>query len=309
MIMFVLDFGMGSILEYFFFKTNEGDFGGRINQVLKSEADIVVLGSSRAEHHYIPEILSEYTGLRVQNAGFDGQSILFQYGLFCLIIGNFTPRIVVLDLTVFDIIDDNGVSLERLSILLPFKRNSCVRSIIVNRSIFEPLKLMSKTYAFNSMALSIIKFTLFPNVEGSLKRSGYNPLFGKINLDTFRKTKRANMPSKNLRISKLKLNALLNIINIAKEKNILLVFSQSPSWAKIDKKELRSVREVFNGLIKSKKIAYIKIDRENYKGIDNMDYYKDPLHLNHRGAVLYSNIFAERLLGILNSLGMKLCSN
>jgi len=49
--------------------------GGMINSVRKSEADVVILGSSRAKHHYDPDILQDVLGTSVVNAGCDGQEL------------------------------------------------------------------------------------------------------------------------------------------------------------------------------------------------------------------------------------------
>jgi len=48
---------------------------GMINSVRKSEADVVILGSSRAKHHYDPDILQDVLGTSVVNAGCDGQEL------------------------------------------------------------------------------------------------------------------------------------------------------------------------------------------------------------------------------------------
>ena len=54
--------------------------GGTIKQVdvtvNEQKADIVILGSSRAHHHYVPAVLKDTLGLTAYNGGVDGNGLL-----------------------------------------------------------------------------------------------------------------------------------------------------------------------------------------------------------------------------------------
>ena len=46
--------------------------------VEKVNADVVVIGSSKASHHYVPQMLEDSLGMTVYNCGQDGCFLLYQ---------------------------------------------------------------------------------------------------------------------------------------------------------------------------------------------------------------------------------------
>ncbi len=60
----VLDRSIGYVIERNFDKVTKG-VCGNINNSLKVDAELLICGSSRAQHHYVPELLSNKTGLIV----------------------------------------------------------------------------------------------------------------------------------------------------------------------------------------------------------------------------------------------------
>ena len=54
----------------------------------KVVADIVILGSSRASHHYVPHIITDSLGLTCVNLGEDGQGILYNYPIAHMVMKN-----------------------------------------------------------------------------------------------------------------------------------------------------------------------------------------------------------------------------
>src|SRR5262249_41279149 len=72
---------IGAAAEHWYFKTSDGDTGGEINSLLRKQSDILVFGDSRAESHYVPDILRSDLHASVFNAGFKGSNSLFQYAL------------------------------------------------------------------------------------------------------------------------------------------------------------------------------------------------------------------------------------
>ena len=64
-------FAMASILK----NTEKGDWG-RNNYIFNDvKSDVVILGSSRAIHHYDPKIFSDTLGMSCYNCGEDGMGI------------------------------------------------------------------------------------------------------------------------------------------------------------------------------------------------------------------------------------------
>ena len=72
--------------------------------VKKDKHDILVLGSSRAHHHYDSPFLSDTLGLDVYNAGYNGNGVVLAYGILEMAIKNYKPKLVIFDVEpAFDI--------------------------------------------------------------------------------------------------------------------------------------------------------------------------------------------------------------
>ena len=65
----VLDLGIGGILGRLYRRTYTGERGGLTNYALTKNADILVLGSSRAQYHVMPSVLSQTLCPRIDQEG------------------------------------------------------------------------------------------------------------------------------------------------------------------------------------------------------------------------------------------------
>ncbi len=75
-----LDLAIGWSLETLLPHVQVGHQVGVINKAIDAEADVVILGSSRAMHSYDDRELTRVLGARVHNAGLDGRGVLFSRG-------------------------------------------------------------------------------------------------------------------------------------------------------------------------------------------------------------------------------------
>lgn len=98
-VVFALDFVLGKAAEHYFFKTYDGDTGGAVNGLLAKKSDVVVFGSSRAESHYVPDVLSASWGVSAFNAGFKGSNIIYDYGVLQLVLEAYAPKLIIYDFT------------------------------------------------------------------------------------------------------------------------------------------------------------------------------------------------------------------
>ena len=184
-LLFVLDFIIGSSLNIFYFKQKVGFLYRTTYAIEKTREDVLIFGSSAATHDYYTSIFEEQLKMSSYNVGIDGNSIFYDYAILKLLLKRYHPKIIVLD---FDIneLKKTKESYERLSSLLPYYKNYPeVRSIIDLKSPDEKIKLLSKIYPYNSTIFSIISgnIKLF-NIEYLNKRQekkdfnikGYFPL-------------------------------------------------------------------------------------------------------------------------------------
>ena len=82
-------------------------------------ADILLLGTSRCENHYVPSIIQDSTGMSVFNAGISASgSIYFQYVTLAHVLNHHTPKVVVLDTGESEYVENEG-HLNMLSFYAP----------------------------------------------------------------------------------------------------------------------------------------------------------------------------------------------
>lgn len=135
--------------------------------------DVVVIGSSRACRHYVPEILSDSLGLTVHNCGKDGSFFWAQCCVIDGILNRTTPELIIWDVEPGCLADDLSAS-SRLSDLNPFYDDSrFCREVIGRSSPVEKYKMWSRTHRYNSRLLAYLYKSVVPF---AYPEDGYLPL-------------------------------------------------------------------------------------------------------------------------------------
>jgi hypothetical protein len=169
LLLVVLDLGLAALLARGFARQRSGASGGLANQAIAVEAPLLILGSSRAQHHLDPRILGEAAGLRAWNAGADGQGLCYAASLLDLLERRWEPRLVVwsLDRKDFDP-RERPSQLQRLSVLLPhYAASPLLRRLWRSQGYEARLKVQVRTYRFNSLALPMLASLFRPPLPPS----------------------------------------------------------------------------------------------------------------------------------------------
>ena len=155
LIIFCLDFTFGLILKYLYYKQDSGLLYRTTYSMDSTRAQLLIFGSSTANHHYVPVLFENKMNATLYNAGRDGNSILYHYSVLTSILKRYSPEIAILDFNAGEFKKDMQ-SYERLSSLLPYyEYHPEIRSIIQRKNKFEKYKLLSKIYPFNSLIFTI----------------------------------------------------------------------------------------------------------------------------------------------------------
>lgn len=280
-----LDYLIGNTLKAYYFRSTTGSNYQTTYSMDSTTADILIIGSSRANHHYIPEIFEDSLNMSCFNTGRDGQFLLFSYAIFCSAVNRYNPKIILFDINPSDLYTDKD-DFERLSNLFPYyKGKPELRSIIELKGPLERYKLKSSIYPFNSRILSIINGNVSLIDLKNKELKGYAPLVGHLSDSTMIRNEENPRP-----VSPIASELLNTICQTCNIRNIRLIMIQSPIYEFI---EVGSSTEFYQEL--ARQFNFELWSYFNDTSYLKSNYFKDRSHLNDLGAHKFSKDIASRL--------------
>ncbi|MBN1186782.1 MAG: DUF1574 family protein [Bacteroidales bacterium] len=244
-----------------------------------NKEQIIILGDSRAEHHYNSELISAKTGKSVYNYGSDGQSVFFNYAVLRKLLDSYTPEIVIYEVaqTEFEYSED---TYDRLSYFLPVHNKYAEKILEKHAGSFRLfISRLFNSYKYNSTVFIILKSYLSPKEY----LAGYQPLGEKLDVGLF-STEPAKIVDRKTEylIDSMKITYFEQIIQLSKDYNFEIDFFISPTLFQTENEPL------FSTLNKS--LSNYKYSVHNY--LNDSTYkvssFADPIHLNSEGADDYT---------------------
>lgn len=267
----VVDFIAGLLFPSLVNQAKGGD-NWRNNYICnETKENILIFGSSRAIHHYNPNIISDSLKMSCYNCGQDGNGIILNYARYDLICQRYTPQIIIYDIQPsFDLLagDDNHKYLKWLKAYYDRKN---IPQIFESVDKTERFKMMSNLYRYNSNFIQIISDCIRPQQASGEK--GFRPLLGEM--DRMKISKKKDIDKVNY--DSLKLAYINKFINI--NKDVKVVFVISPTWDGMDSSQYYPIQKICN----QKGLLFINF-ANNQKYMHNYKYFKDGAHLNTVGA-------------------------
>lgn len=289
LMLFLLDFSIGSLLRHLYFKQDSGSLYRTTYSLDSTNADLLIFGSSTANHHYNTVIFEKRMHTSVYNTGSDGNTIFYNYAIFKSIEKRYIPKIAILDFNVGEFQFAEG-SYDRLSILLPYYKNhSELRPIIQLKSRYEKYKLISKIYPFNSLLFSIaVGNTDYNKTRDQISDDkGYVPL-----MRIWNKIISTDTCTADYKLDQNKINIFKSFVIECLANHIQLYIVISPRFIEYSKdpsiKIVREIAQEFNQPFYdfSKDTLFWK----------HPEYFADKAHLNDKGAEVFSNKVIDKIL-------------
>jgi hypothetical protein len=258
----------------------------------ESDDELLILGSSRAAHHYVPSIFTDSLGYSCYNAGSDGMCIYYQYAILSAYIHrNAVPKMVICEVVPMDAEQYAGPTFNldaALDRLAPhYGEIPEIDSLFVLNGWKEELKLISKSYRYNSKLVQSVKCNYIPSFEDN----GYEALKGEIVVKTL-PTERKELTL--AKVDSLKLSYVAKLIDMCKSNGIELVMCYSPTYQIAKSSGIEAIKS----LAKSRSIPFL--DYSNDERLRESKYFKDESHLNDTGAHVYSSLIAHEVKQIHN---------
>ena len=281
----VLDFVVGRSLRYFYFKEKSGLHQRTTYSMETTNADVLVFGSSRANHHYVPIVFEDSLKKTFYNLGRDGNGIFFQIALLNSVLKRYTPKVIILEYS--GEFEKGDFAFDKLSSLLPYYRtHKEIRGVIDQREPLDKIKLISEIYPFNSQALTIAIGNTKTNKRGAADCKGYVPLYGEWQneLDTALKY--------NLyKIDTNKINTFKEFITKSKNLGIQVFVIRSPIFRKLSKSQGINI---CNEVCAAEKIPFWDFSADT-SFLNNKSLFQDVVHLNDKGATAFSKLVVSKI--------------
>ncbi len=290
----------GALLERGFYHQNHGEDFTSINLLDKDTSDIVILGSSRAVHHFIPKKISVLTGLTCYNGGRDNMGIYYVNACVRQITDRSSPRCFIIDIIPYHFLEgyqtDQKFIDAQTGILMPFtNKYPEIRKAVERQDKKESWKARwIRTYPFNSLIGSIL-INSFTHI-GRFSENGYDPLKGKIDSAAFKSQFNRYTPE-TVPFDTTALKLLEETLSIADSKGVKTILCVSPFYLNVPQyaavcSEMKKIAEKHHGLF----LDYA----HDMEFLQHPELFRDELHLNEQGAEkLTEKVYREGIQPLL----------
>lgn len=288
-IVIIVDIGYGMVCDYLYSHSQGGVTKLSWQTCKEQTSDVLVMGSSRANHHYVPTILSDSLGMSVYNAGQDGNGIVLMYGYYEIIKERYLPKVIIYEVTqAFDIDEyaEDDHCKRYLGSLRPYHSNNGVKGIFRRVDRSELIKNHSGLYRYNSKGLDIIKEYV---TRPAFPLDGFVPLSGEIKEGYVIKPEKGGQ-----KIDTLKLSFLRDFIMEVKSDNVKIILVASPKFGVKSSESFEPVKKIAKEL----EVDFIDLYSDP-DFVNNRELFKEPMHLNVLGSEYYSAKFANIIKGLI----------
>lgn len=292
---FVVDSAIGWLASEQVRKLRTG-FLGTVNNTVNDTSEILILGSSRAQNHYDSQVISQNLGCSTFNGGQGGYGTLYTYAVLKERLKRRCPKIVVLDIAPNILVDEK--QFDKLTTFNPLTSVYPSFFEIVRRNPnHKEINLKMNSIQFNSTL-----FDLFYDRVSLIKRDAFTPIVEPLNLKTFVPFYfEPHLLSKDVKEKlysnlNLQLEYAVKMQSLCNQYKIPFYVVISPSY--VDHDRTNMVKEKLFVFLAKKNIKIIDFtESPTFK--NNPTWFHDQLHLNAKGAAVFSNQVSDSLI-VLN---------
>lgn len=247
------------------------------------EADVLILGSSRANHSFDCRVLEDSLGMSCYNAGRDGQNMAYDAMVFFTYIERHLPKVVILDVASSMMDDSWFESLKEMNCYYGLA-DPLDRIIDENAKWIDKLKLKSSLYRYNNTWQWLLHAY---RAKSEADKDGYRPM--PVNVKNPFKVSFVN--EKVFHADNRCVNYLDKIRMACVEKGIKLVITYTPSLVVVNKGGVEHWIDIYSN---KNQLAFLDSGRDSMF-YQHPELFYDMTHLNMNGASLYTKSFVEKL--------------
>ena len=275
----VVDVCFGVIAKQIVANSKGGATRQMHNLCFKDNYDLLIMGSSRAHHHYVPYVIEDSLEIPTYNAGYDGNGIILHYGIYKMITERHMPKVIIYDVyKPFDIYEyqEDCNNTRYIQLLKKYYNQKEVKEIAHSVNDRYCIYMLSSLYRYNGSMISIISDYI---LRRPIDKKGYSPLYGEYKGNK----KQDDKEPKKETIDSLKLEYFEKLILETKGDGVKMIVTISPMYNQIDIEEYQPIID----LCKKHDIAFI--DYSNTENIvNNNSLWKESVHMNDKGAIKFT---------------------
>ncbi|MCM1142079.1 MAG: hypothetical protein NC453_26210 [Muribaculum sp.] len=248
----------------------------------ETDDDLIFMGTSRCNQHYIPKIIEDSIGMKSYNGGIDASNNIYaQYTVLNIMLQHHVPKAICLDLMA-SYYSKQRDPFNTISFFAPYIGNNAESDSIFRMAGTYNLYKASHIMRYNAKAVSNLIGMLYSPHAAAEK--GYIPA-----------PKPPKYPSKMdiyhaEEIDPQKMIYLQKFIDKCTEHNIKLIFCISPMYSEIEKDAYKPLYD----LAERNNIPLLDYHSQGLYQ-DHPEYFKDNAHLWDAGAREFSTLLGHDL--------------
>ncbi len=286
LILICIDLVFGWTMDTLRRKSRSGHSALMENICQREEYDIIVMGSSRACHHYDVDLMEQVLRRSIINAGMEGHGIITMYGILEMIVKRYTPSLIIYDVTPeFDYLQyyADGDLTRYITPLKPYFHQSEIQAIISDISPIDHYLLYSSLYRYNSSGPTIIK-DYYVHTSPVISSKGFIPLIEAM--DTVQELPKVI----DYKLHEKKSLYFNKFIELCKKYNITIILISSPKLGARDSSIFEWCQKIAVGY----GIGFYNYYTDESFAVD-ATLFHDPTHLNQEGAHLYTAMILKQV--------------
>jgi hypothetical protein len=286
------DIFAGRCFDYLAEHSKGGDTARHNYINLGTTEDMLIMGSSRAFHHYDPTILEDSLGMSVYNCGQNANGILLCYMQLCNILERYQPKVIIYDvMPSYDCYKEPD-NAKYLAWERRFYGKPEIDSVFWDINPYERYKMHSNLYRHNSKFLFLITDFINP-FHGYAK--GYSPIDGVMDYDLVEDSQEKDAEV----VDSLKVKYLDKFIQKCRSKHVCLVFTVSPLY-----KQKPDNFQPVKAIADKYGIPFISHYQDSIF-VGHKEFFSDASHMNRVGAEKYTKLIAADLELLFSSLEVR----
>lgn len=285
----VVDVAVGKVMDWMLPQiSNQGDTGKTYYSLNDVNTPVVIVGSSRAAHHYVTEMIEDSLKMPAYNVARDGCFFSYNCCVINSILDRYTPKLIIWENGTEYLYESISDPLE--SLYPYYSQNKWIsRTIQEELPWTEYMRLNSNIYQYNSIGHRILMRYRGRHSFSDRTIKGYLPLTPK-QLRKQLELKKEELESATL--SETKIERFRSTLERAQKKGVRIIVVDSPKFMNRDNSNLSAIK--MQELCEQYGALYLDNSQLSFF-LEHPELFNDAIHMNDDGAKIYTELFLKQI--------------